>query len=214
MKYLLLCLVLLAGCATPVDNLQDYLSPTEINKMEHPATIDGMLKYYFTDEAYEVLKDIPVLDGPAIAGSYVGGANFWGTFASFISFNGLERNIIIDSEALKVWGIGSLIHEYVHHLDDMTRDGEGDFINIEEFLEEFHKLETRYVLMQGAGQYYIKMYPYVGDYKAICKQADRFVTNVFGIGEHSELIAYAAQYLKKHKNWPASYKRVFRKVFK
>jgi hypothetical protein len=212
MKYLAILLLYLAVSSYHIIKLHEYLPEKE--RVVHHETVDAVLKHYFTDKAYEALKDIPVLDGPAIAGSYVGGANFWGTLASFISFNGLERNIIIHSEALKIWGIRSFLHECVHHLDDMTRDGEGDFINIEEFLEEFHKLETRYVLAQGAGQYHLKMYPYVGDYKIICEQADRFVTNVFGIGEHSELIAYAAQYLKKHKNWPSSYKRVFRKVFK
>ncbi len=212
MKYLAILLLFFVGCSSPLVSLHDYLPPKE--RVAHHETVDTVLKHYFTDEAYEALKDIPVLDGPAIAGSYVGGANFWGTLVSIISFNGWGRNIIVDPEALKIWGIRSFLHECVHHLDDMTRDGEGDFIDIEEFLEEFHKLETRYVLAQGAGQYHIKMYPYVGDYAAICKHADRFITNVFGIGEHSELIAYAAQYLKKHNNWPSSYKKVFRKVFK
>lgn len=200
-------IVLLCGCSSQIVDLHEYLPERE--RIERHKTTDSVFKYYFTDEAYAAIKDVPVIEGFTIGGSYVAGANFWGNLASFATLNGIGRKMIMNKETIQNHGFTSLIHEAIHHLDDMTRDGDADFIDIHEFKTEFDRLEEFYTTGYG-----IQFYPFVVYRAAIIKRADRTVTNLFGLGEHSEEIAYASEYLLKYRNWPQEFKHVFRKIFR
>lgn len=197
-RFLILLLILI-GCSgtRQITNLYDKLPKKEAARKEYK-TVDSFLKHTFTDAAYEKLKDIPLIDGPAYT-AYVSGVNIWSNIASFFTFNGVGRKVIIPKDKIKKWGIKGLIHEYLHHLDDMTRDGEGNFINYDEFKKAYVRMSR--------DTFYAGIVIYTE------RQADRFFTNVFGIGHMSEHIAYSASHVYLHGG-PDYFKKVFRKIFR
>lgn len=200
MKYVFLTLlVILTGCAgtREITKMEDHLTQAELKNPNHE-TVDKIKQHYFTPEAYEVIKKIPVINGPAVSG-YSAGVNFWSNLASFVTCNGVGRKIIIPDSSLEQWGVAVLVHEYVHHLDDIDRDGEGEFIDHEEF-------KSAYKLLAYDQRWR-------GLYLWAEQQNDMMVTEVFGVGELSEQIAYVAQHLAI-KGGPDYMKHVFRKILK
>ena len=193
---IILTLLLISGCAgtREITDLTPHL-PDNSPK----TTIKEIKEQYFTQEAYKQIKDIPLIDGPAFS-AYAPGVNFWSNLASFISCNGIGRKVIAPSDSIKKWGLAVIIHEYVHHLDDMDRDGDAEFINHEEF-------KKAYLLMSKDMQF-------AGIVRWVELQCgDTFTTNTFGVGDYGEHIAYVAQHLAT-KNGPPYMKHVFRLMLK
>ena len=202
----------MAGCVTPVDILKDYL-PLKESKIKHLETVDTMLQYYLTDEAYNAVKDIPIVEAFTVGGSYVSGCNIPGDIAAIFTLVGPGRKVILDKDAIKAWGFTAILHEYVHHLDDMTRDGEADFINVEEFEAALRSLVI-YTQVIDTDRLKIRVHPYVGQYSRIITRAENSRSNgMLGLGKYSEHIAYTAQDLFSSP-YPDNMKQVFRKVFK
>jgi len=168
----------LSGCAgtREVSSLEDYL-PSEEFAREENRDLDAVLRHYFTPQAYEAIKDIPLVAGPAVSG-YAAGTTVWSNLASLCTLNGVGRKVIIPAEQLRRLGVRAIVHEYVHQLDDMDRDGEGEFIDHELFKERFAQMLNDF---KNAG---------------IALSIDRQVatlngwTDMFGVGEGSEHLAY------------------------
>jgi hypothetical protein len=196
MKYLLVLILFLAGCATPFTDIEPLIPISQRNKKYHH-TIDGVLSHYFTDEAYEAVKDIPAVDGVTFGGSYVPGVNVWASSLSIISGSGFGRKVVFSLAGLRNNGILNVIHEYFHHIDDMTRDGELNLVSPKEFEVAWHRFEVDFPNHAA----YVKRF------------ADDAVTDTFGIGEWSEHMAYTLQHLVKY-NGPNYMKWVYRKVMK
>lgn len=194
-------IILLSGCAgtREIDDTSDYFSIQHL--LEHPnhQNIDKIKSHYFAPKAYEAIKPIPAIDGPAMSG-YSAGVNFWSNLASFLTCNGVGRKIIVPESSINMWGFSIFIHEYIHHLDDMDRDGEGEFIDHEEFKKAYKMLSND---MKWAGLYI---------------WAERLsnamaTSEIFGIGDYSEQIAYVGQHLIE-KGGPDYMKYVYRKILK
>lgn len=198
MKYISIILLLLfTGCYTTYDIVEDKLPLKQIGYEEHQ-TVDTILKYYFTKKAYEVIKDIPMIDGVAKM-PYVVGVNGWSIFASILVGNGYSRKVVMTDSSLKFWGVSTIIHEYIHHLDDMDRDGEAEWIDHDEFVKAYKRL--------GRDMRYAGIVHYVE------RKANHWFTNWFGIGEYAEYIAYTGGYIFQH-NAPNYIKHVFRKILR
>jgi len=196
------CLILLSvlsGCAgtREITDLSQYLPDKEAG-LEHHQSVDTLKRYYFTKEAYSAIKDIPTINGPDIT-PYAAGVNFWSNLASFITFNGVGRKVVADEDLLKRRGVFTLVHEYIHHLDDMDRDGEGEFIDHDAFMKAY--------TMMAYDQ------RWAGIVIETERLANRFFTNVFGMGAMSEHIAYVGQHLLM-KGGPDYMKHVYRKILR
>jgi hypothetical protein len=177
--------------------MEPYLSSEELENPNHK-TVDKIKKYYFTDKAYDAIKKIPAIDGPAMS-SYSAGVNFWSNVASFLTCNGVGRKVVTPESSLGQWGVAALIHEYVHHLDDIDRDEEDEFIDHKEF-------KRMYGLMADDRHWR-------GLYLWAEKQNDMYTAAAFGVGDMSEQIAYVAQYLLL-KDGPGYMKKVFRHMLR
>jgi len=197
MKYLLILLLFFTGCTTPVKDLFDIPIPEMQRYNPHHRTVDSVLKFYFTDEAYQAVKDIPAVHGFTMGGSYVPGVNVWSTTLSVITGSDWGRKVVFSQLGLENNGILNVIHEYLHHIDDMTRDGELDLIDPKEFEKQWEHYQ---IFQPGPAAYVIKF-------------ADSSITNLFGIGEWSEHMAYTLQHMFKYGG-PRFMKHVYRKVIK
>ena len=183
---LILLLCLLGGCNT-----------IELNKIRVDNSyedISEIVKRSFTPEAREAIRDIKVYEGLHI-NSYVVGVNFWSDFISFITFNGIGRKIISSQGTLTTGDLFStIIHEYVHQLDDMDRDGEIEIIDHVAFEEAFEKMNK----------------DLESETASIVDKSNRFITDLFGIGPLSEEIAYTASWIVNNPNiCPLYMHRVF-----
>lgn len=187
-RVLIWLLVLLAGC-----------SVTEIAGRN----IEDIKRQYFTEAAYEQIKDIPLEYG-GVSGYAV--VNFWSQAVAFLTGHGLGRTVIISESALAdtakvnssnvdVW----IVHEYIHHLDDIGRDGGEVWIDIEEFW-------AAYQAIAGTPQNGLL-------YFQVEKMQDNWWTDTFGVGEHSERIAYVGGLLIRQRSTP-ELERVYRKVLR
>lgn len=187
MRVFILLLVLLSpGCYTPI---------THIGGVEK----DVFLKTHFTEEAYEIAKDIPLVEGHLAKGGLAAGTNFWSRVASFFIGCGIDRKAIVPKEYLSMDNADEhVIHEYIHHFHDMTLDG--DFwIDEEEFVEAYMRCSKD------------------SRYAGITIMAERYgnhpITNIFGISERSEYIAFAGA--RAHvQGGPDYLERVFRRFLK
>jgi hypothetical protein len=195
----LLLLLMQPGCASSRKIIElDSLLPKKQAKFKKYKTVKSTLDHYFTKEAYRAIKGIPLIKGPAING-YVAGVNFWSNLVSFLSLNGTGRKVIIPEEMLANQGLPSIVHEYVHHLDDMDRDGEGDWIDHDEFLKAY-KLMSIDMKWKGIALWSERL-------------ANSWITNTFGIGPMSEQIAYISQNIARGIG-PDYMKHVYRKMLK
>jgi len=196
MKYLLVLLLFFTGCATHVTNLDDILPARQVGVPQHE-TIDSVLKYYFTDEAYNAVKDIPSIDTVTWGGSYVTGVNVWTNMLGIAVRLGVGRRVVLSLEGIKSNGVSAILHEYMHHIDDMTRDGDIDLISLFEFQLAWNRLE----------QENPKQAEFIDTF------ADRTITNLFGIGEDSERISYVLQHMIRYGGLPY-FKYVYRDVIR
>ena len=198
MKYfaILLLLLSLSGCYTTVQQFDEEKTHQSLALY---GNVDNFLKCNFSPEAYEAIKDIPVVttdDKRALAA----GTNFWSSVASFFMGCGVDRKVVIGEVFLEInTASQSLIHEYIHHLHDMTLDGEGNWINEEEFKLAYAACakDTRYA----------------GIVRMVEENANYFWTDHFGINDIAEHIAYTGAHVAGH-NCPADLRRVFRKILR
>lgn len=170
---LVIFLIFLTGCASSrqIEDFRPYLKEDQLAEIGS-SSLDDIKKHFFTEEAYQAIKDIPLVVGPAITG-YAAGTTFLSQVASFLTFNGVGRKVILTSDFLN---LEILIHEYIHHLDDMTRDGEANFIDLPAF---------------QAGYQSCYRHPYYHGITIYVESAsNQWYTNLFGIGKYSEHIAY------------------------
>lgn len=177
MRAALLFLILLCGCASEITSLDGYLKPKQVEKYK---TVDNLKRHFFTDEAYEAIKDIPAIHGYSGHG-WAPGVNIWTNIGSFLTLTGVGRRVITPPARTLMHGYKIFVHEYIHHLDDMDRDGEGDWIDHEEFRKAYTKMANNPEYFERIGW--------------IEGLANRWYTDLFGVGFMSEHIAYSADYL-------------------
>jgi len=197
MRWAILLLILLCSCSIEITELNPILPANQ--RMSTNETVDSFKKHHFTIKAYDAIEGIPLVDGPC-ATPYVAGVNFWTNLISLFTGTGVGRKVVARPWMISRYGgTKVLFHEYLHQLDDLTRDGEGGFIDLEEFKEAYKRLatDTRYAGIV----HYAEAYSY-----------NRW-SLTFGIGEMSEHIAYAGS-IAYVNGAPDYFKRVFRKVFK
>jgi hypothetical protein len=190
--------LLCSGCQTaqPIKNTK-WL-PSEHTLKEYDS-FHQVLKDFFTPEALEAVKDIPVVDGFMIRPNVIG-VNFWSSIAGLVVGNGFGRRVIMSREyILDNDCINTLLHEYIHHLDDMDRDDKQEWIDHREFALVFRKL------MQDER--------YKSKIRDFLYLEDSFITSTFGIGNMSELIAYVGSWVARG-NGPNYVKKVYRKILK
>lgn len=179
------------------------LSPGCYSNVTHIAGIekDAFLKRHFTPEAYEVAKEIPIVESYLLSSSgLAAGTNFWSQVASFFMGCGIDRKIILGKEALgpDTDTEEHIIHEYIHHFHDMTLDG--DFwIDEEEFIEAYGRCA--------------KDVKYAGVVIMAERYGSGFITNTFGISKMAEYMAYAGS--RAHmQSGPHYLERVFKRFLK
>lgn len=196
----LLCIIL-SGCRSEITNIDD-LRNTRFDTRSNAHTVDELLREVFTDEAYAAIKDIPV-ENAWIKTAMAGGSSIPSSLYQFVIGNGFGRKILMGDEYMEdkdFIGFSSLVHEYTHHLDDMTRDGEGEFINIDSFV-------IAYAACYGTSQWHgITLFVESGQ--------SNIITDVFGIGPHSERIAYTAQLIWRMENSPLPLKVAYSRIFR
>lgn len=160
-------------------------------------TVEEGLATKFTPEALDAIKTIPVVYGRLYV-PFVTGVNFWSDLGGVLLFNGTGRQVIFSRHHMESrTALTSLIHEYMHHIDDLDREGVIDLINHSEF---------RCALLQ------MRSDPkYKGNYENIIDCSDWFITNWFGVGDLSEEIAYTASWLAT-EGGPEYMWKVFRKI--
>lgn len=202
MRKLLAFLVLLCGCAcNEITDLSPYLTPQNIAKYGG-STVDHVKRYYFTDEAYEAVKDIPIKEGPGWVNGWAGGTTFLSSVIDVFTLNGPGRQVILGPKMLQDSRKNPelhILHELIHHLDDMGRDGETEFINLAEF-------ERGYQTLYGHWRYH-------GLLVWTERYADRWHTDLFGIGRYSEHIAYAGSRIA-FQGCTKSFREVYRKILR
>jgi len=203
---ILIMLLSLSGCtSTRTYNSLAFLP--EDHKLSRFSSISAgvgqvgssVLGAYFTPAAHKAVKDIPVIDGLMFR-PFVVGVNFWSSLGGVLLFNGCERKVVISRRfLLNSSDPETILHEYIHHLDDLDRDGEGEWIDHREFVLAFHRLMQDEIWGNEA--------------RRKLKRSDSFITNTFGVGPMSELIAYIGTWVAG--NWgPAYMKRVYREILK
>jgi len=183
LKYLV-AIPLLAGCYSPITQLDEVVNARqeiEFKKtsLEPRNSLDAFFKEIFTDEAYTAIKDIPITTGPLFGSGLASGTSVTSKFISLFMFADWGRRVVLSKLGIKEYGLEGVLHELIHHLDDLTRDGSGHFIDIAEFMQG-------YIVCAASPQYY-----------GIC----RFVENrnpdawftVFGVGDEAERIAFCGQ---------------------
>jgi hypothetical protein len=204
MKYAVFSLVLLSGCYSPITQLDEVVNQrqeAEFQKTSLPrnTTLDRFLQELFTDEAYAAVKDIPIVTGPLFGTGLASGTSVPSMFISTFMFADWDRRAVLSETGIKEYGLEGVIHELLHHLDDMTRDGEANFIDVDEFL-------AGYQVCAGDMKYH-----------GIC----RFVENrnpdgwisIFGVGDHAERLAFCGQLFWK-QGGPESLEYAFRRIFR
>lgn len=187
MRFIAIILLLLSGCYTPV---------THIGGVEK----DEFLKTHFTPEAYEIAKDIPIVEGWIAPGLLAAGTNFWSSVGSFFIGCGVGAKVIVTQESMNADNAAEyVIHEYIHHFHDMTLDGDGYWINKNEF-------ENAYLLCSMDSTY-------AGIVIMTEAYANHWVTNIFGLPDNSEYMAYAGA--RAHQQGgPAYLQHVYRRFLK
>lgn len=186
---------LLTSCSTiEVSELPPMPAPSSMRGFK---SVEQALATKFTPEALDAIKQIPVIYGQMYV-PFVTGVNIWSDIAGILLFNGASRQVIFSRHHMEcISALPSLIHEYVHHIDDMDRDGLLDLIDHEEF-------ETAFAFLAKDERFKHK-------HESISYCADWPITNIFGIGYLSEEIAYTASWLIRDGG-PDYMWAVFRKI--
>jgi len=188
-------LLVLIGCAgfRQVDNLDGHVENDLF------VTVRDVLKHCLTDSAFVAVRDIPLINGPAVS-AYAAGTTFGSNIVSFLTFNGVGRKVIVSDCSFDRWGLEVIIHEYVHHLDDLDRDGLGEFIDLGEF--------KHYYLLMSRDRRWAGVVSWV---EGMCNYF--VLPDWLGMGDLSEHVAYTAQFLV-FRGGPDYMKFVFRKMLR
>jgi len=194
---LFILLIALCGCHTQHDYIAGMLPSSICNQPEH-RTIETVKRHYFVPKAYESIRDIPAFSGPNTLHCQALGVNGWTHIASLFTGHLPGRRVVITNDSFSV-GITGIIHEYIHQLDDMDRDGEGEFFDHDELPTVI------FLLRRDLAWKHLLEYAEDG--------ADWWVTDLFGIGENSEIIAYLATRMTT-KGGPEYLWRFFRKTLR
>ena len=193
---LVVLLVALSGCYTPVISLDGYIPDKEV--AVYP-TVDSLRKAKYMENAYRAIKDIPVVDGLSF-NTFAAGTSVGSAIASFLTLSGTGRKVVLDKEQIYEHGYVAIVHEDIHHLDDMDRDGISNWINHDVFLQAYKLLA--------------KDYRYKGIQLWCETVANDWVTNTFGVGPYAEHIAYLGMFLSQGKPAPEYLKAVFARILK
>lgn len=190
MRCLLLILVLLAGCNT--------IEITSLQKDN--LEIKCILEKHFTEEALAIISNIKIYEGLHIY-PFVTGVNLWSDIAGLLTFNGFGKKIIASQGSLHKDGLSTIIHEYMHHIDAAGRSGMVDLIDRDKFYEAFKLMERNAELSIIA--------------RSLRENSNSWITDIFGIGHLSELIAYTASWVAMDPGrCPIYMHRVFSRVFR
>lgn len=153
-------------------------------------TLDEYREDVYTIKAYNVIKNIPLVDGPTFS-PYASGTGFWSTLAAVITLNGFNRKVIIPEDFIKgkfkdhyfyPSGVEIITHEEVHQLDDYDRDNIEEFINHNDFVVHYEMLKSDIQLSSKLD---------------ILTNFDHWINRVFGVGKYSEQIACVASLIIK-----------------
>lgn len=194
MRAVLFLLIFLTGCLTPISKIE-YEKDGKIEVV----SVQGFLKETFTDEAYEAIKDIEVYESPSKTFGVALCTSKWSYILSLFCGAGFDRSIlIIDTSDTR----SHIVHEMVHHLDDIGRDGGKQFIEPDKFIRAYAR-SRKY-----------KSYSYIVRYSESESLFHFVITELFGIGIHSERIANCADLIWNRWDVPDSLKEVYRKVFR
>lgn len=194
---LLLILLLFVGCTTKVLNAPELPEDEWVHKQNR--NIETFKKYYFTPEAFKAIENIYVYRGFTGQLAQSWGINTWTDILSVFTGIGPGRKVTIRENGFKERGMGVLIHEYIHHLDDIDRDGDGEFIDHEEWEKAYIRL-SKDPKWRG-----IVIYTE--------KASDNLITDIFGVGEYSEHIAYSG-HVAFWYGGPDYFLNVYRKMFR
>ena len=124
-------LLLMTGCITQIDDLRGKIKDEHWIETRENESITGIKYHYFTPQAIVGITSIPCVSGITISGSYVIGANFWGTLAGILSGSGYSRKNVMSETALWRYGPEAIIHEYIHQFDSMGRSGDKEFVKLD-----------------------------------------------------------------------------------
>jgi uncharacterized protein YceK len=190
----LMLLVTFTGCSTTVERF----APDHIDSQVRNLTVQEVLQKHFTPEAYEAIKDIPLQENNSLRGALAGGTNFWSKVLGIFIGHGTDRAIAMNKNMIKDIEIQEhIVHEYIHQLHDMQLDGEGDWIDEKEFVRAYEQCSRDQV--------------YAGIVHKTERAANHWITNVFGISEHAEYIAYTGAHCATH-NCPSYLGAVYRNM--
>lgn len=145
--------------------------------------MDSVLQGNFTPAAYKQIKDIPTVEGWLATTGYASGTSNWSSLMSFGLGTGIGRKVVFSQDSLFKEGYPGLVHEYLHHLDDMSRDDpeKEPWINLEVFVTAYKMLSQDH--------------RYKGIQRWCESRANDWIPNTFGVGEYSEHLAYIGMYL-------------------
>lgn len=207
MRWILLIICFLcAGCYAPVKNLNAHFS--QKHRLENHISSASVTSQYFTAEAFSLVKDIPCVIGRSITGApWAVGVNFWTKLGGVLTGNGYSRKVVLTNlhKISRPTGIDfgpqTIIHEYLHHIDSIGReDDTKKLIDICEFKSAFERM----ALDKKWKELHAKL----------LNKGDKWYTNIFGIGEYSELIAYAGARMAWLESGPEYMWHVFRRVLR
>lgn len=200
--FVITLLLILNGCYTPITDLNNRIPEDDIALIpdELGLATSDVLAWYLSQGAYEAVADIPLVDGLAPSGFAVG-VNIWSRLASLITLSGWSKKVVFPEELLLMWGAKGLLHEYVHHLDAMDRDGVAEFIDHDAFVAAYTRMYNDFT------------------YGGIAIWTERQVmsqyrlVDFFGVGDLAEHIAYCASYIAFTGKGPTYMKRVLEGMF-
>lgn len=194
----LILLLSLTGCYTTRESFPEKHNSLNVRGM----SIQEVLKEHFTTEAYEVIKEINVVESHVLGdGALAAGTNFWSRVYSLaIGIGGVDRRVVLSSSAFNSPFVNKiLVHEFIHHLHDMQLDGEGEWIDEKEFERAYEQTAHHW--------------QYAGIVHTVERHANRWWTNIFGINANAEYIAYTGDHCA-FDNCPSALGLVYRKILK
>lgn len=209
MRFLLLFILLISGCATPIETIT-----YKQNRQIYTKSIEDIKKEVFTAEAYEFIKDIPFNDGPLLGGvALAGGSTFLSRVYTTLMLCGWDDQILFNGDWLEnkqkmlnkepdndsELVIMQVIHEYTHYLDAATRNGEANFIDVDEFKEAYFRV--------------INDNRYHGIYRFTEARSNGTFERWFGVGDHAEHLAWVSGVIGA-RSGPPYLTRVYRKILK
>ena len=194
---ILLLLVFISGCYTPLVSLEEWNKDKDISVRE-------AIREIFTPEAYELIKDIPVYRGPLPGHALASGTTVLSRVP--LLFSGITGRAVVlrEKDISNVHTtyrdmLDDLVHEYIHHLEDLSLDADVEFLDNTEF-------HTAYAACRNNTNHH-------GIYLFVEDSANTWVTNNFGISELSEYIAYTGQIIYKQRCTP-SLRRVYSHILR